>query len=116
MGPIRIINLRRLELPGEAGPLYAAKSIAALVRELGDNYARYHTHLASEVARIGRPRREDYADADGFLADWQLLHEVVTMEAFLRSCRDFREGRRPGLGWDKGVPLIDERDRLVAAP
>ena len=73
---------------------------------------RVDRHLADAFATVGgRPIREDYADPDSFLADWQLLHEVVVMEAFLRACGDLRSGRRRTLSgtnarrWSRERPV-----------
>lgn len=110
-------KLTRFELPGEAGKLRRDGKSIALVRELGDNYHRYHEFLADELARWPkRPERENYSDGDSFLGDWQHIHEIVKTEAFLRACREFRRGKRRDFGWDKSVPLVDANDRLVRAP
>lgn len=111
---ITALTLKELELPGEAGRLYRAGAIPSLVRELGDNYQRYHDFLAAELEQgPKRPDPDDYSSIDDYLVACRRVQEIVLSESFLRSCVEYRRGRP--FARVRSVALIDDSDRLVAA-
>jgi hypothetical protein len=109
------VKFERVRLPGRAGKLQEQGAEASLVRELGDNYGIYHEFLHDELAKTGRPKREDFDDVESFLAAWDRAHEIVLVEALLRTARAHRQsGRRLDASLDRSVPLVDGNDRLVS--
>jgi hypothetical protein len=104
----------RYRFPEPAGSYQAAGEAARLLRELGDNYLRYHEALADEVEAIGS-RLPDPRAYEGRVDDWARAaayrQELVAAEALLRDCALAR--RAPGVA--RGRPLVDERHRLVSA-
>jgi len=109
------LELSRVDLPGRAGELHRSGARDELIAELGDNYGRYHAYLHDEVAKRSRPRREDFANADDFLADWADFQGLVRAEAILRLCAANRgRGRRLDAPVDISRPLLDEDDKLVS--
>jgi hypothetical protein len=93
---VGLIRLSRIELPGRAGEYQRAGMTAALVAELGDNYAHYHGWLADQLARFeGPPDIDEYADTSKYVDDWAIIHDVVRAEAMLRVCFLFRRDGRP---------------------
>jgi hypothetical protein len=111
------VQIAELEFPGRAGELQRGKATAALVRELGRNYARYHAFLARELDRIDRRpgRKEMDQGFDVFLAAWDRLNDVLHGEALLRVCRAHElEGGALDAAADMTHPLVDEEHRLVS--
>lgn len=103
--------------PDPAGALQSEGSTAALVAELGDNYATYHEFLASKLAVIGTaPSPADYpGDRARYMRLWATILCVLSAESVLRSCRAYRiEGRALDAGPDLRVPLLDEHRRLLS--
>ena len=88
-----------------------------LIRELGDNYDRYHVILETKLAELGgRPQREKFARIADFLEAWDRAEAIVKAEELLRRCKRFREsGRSLDAPTDFGRPLVDREDRLVSA-
>ena len=82
-----------LEFPGRAGELQRDGATAALLRELGDNYARYHAFLRRELDQSGGdPAPRAYrGGVDGIGADPAAygrqaakLQRIVASEILLR--------------------------------
>jgi len=113
---IGIIDLGAVQLPEPAGEHQRAGATAALVRELGDNYGKYHAYLAAELAKIGRPPQiDDYSSAEECIAAWARAQQLVAAEALLRNCRAFRRSnRRLDTPLDTTTPLLDSSYRLVS--
>ncbi|HEV2756941.1 MAG TPA: hypothetical protein VG318_14330 [Actinomycetota bacterium] len=109
-------EFKLIRFPGEAGRLQEAGMSAALVRELGDHYERYHDFLADRLRSLGAvPVIADYDSSDAYLADWQLIHEVLIAESMLRACRRHRLESEPlSFAWDGLVPLVDEDYGLIS--
>jgi hypothetical protein len=109
------IDTGALRFPGRAGRLQNEGATAALVAELGDNYARYHPFLNAEFTRLGgRPDPDAFTEAAAYLEAYERVREVAAAEALLRNCRAFRErGRALDAALDPAAPLIDEAGRLV---
>lgn len=110
-------NLRmpvRYRYPEPAGSYQAAGDAAALLRELGDNYHRYHEAIAEELERCG-DITPDPASYQGRFEEWAAeaayRQELVVAESLLRDCA--RARKAPGI--EAGHPLVDERHRLVSA-
>lgn len=112
------LNIHRLELPDRAGDLQRQGATAALVRELGDNYERYHGFLAEMAERIGGPPDPArFASREEYLAACVIAQDVVRGEAILRVCRDHRRHGKPlDAAVDPGTRLYDDDYRLLAAP
>jgi hypothetical protein len=111
------VRLRNIRFPDRAGEFQDAGATASLVRELGDNYGRYHEYLAREGQRL----RDEFDpgkygwDLDGFGRAAAHLHEIVMAESLLRACRTYRrDGKRLGTRPDSMVPLVDNRQRLLS--
>ena len=111
------IQFDHVRFPGRAGELQAAGATGALVRELGGNYRRYHDFLADALARAGgRPAPEDYESFAAYAEAWDVVQEIGWAEAVLRACRGYIvEGRPLSGAAPVEEPLIDEKDRLIAA-
>lgn len=112
------LNIHRLQLPDRAGDLQRQNATPALVKELGDNYDRYHTFLAAFVESIGGlPRASGFSSRDAYFEACELAQDAVRAEAILRICRDYRQrGGRLDAAISGQQPLYDDRYRLLAAP
>lgn len=109
------VRFNTVRFPGRAGQLQAAGATPALVAELGDNYARYHDHLRTELGGLRRPDPRDYGDGERYFAAWARLEDLVKAESYLRGCRADRvAGRSLDAAAYANVPLLDEDDRLVS--
>lgn len=107
----------RLDLPDRAGELARSKDEPGLIRELGDNYGKYHRALALRLRDLGpRPRPADYASApDEYFDRAALLQEIVMAEEVLRRCRAHRrQGRDFDAGMDLDTSLVDGKRRLLS--
>ena len=119
---IGVIRLPEFEFPGRAGALQREGAIPALVRELGDNYAKYHAALAAAlIQRGGRPNPAAYDDrnykggSQNYLMAFERAREIVLAEALLRNCRAYRVNGRPlSAPVETDVPLLDSADRLLS--
>jgi len=115
---IGILPLGGVTFPGRAGELQAAGATAALVSELGGNYATYHQYLAGELRAFGkRPDPDDFETRDDYLGAWTRIHDIVRSEAVLRNCRAFvLRGRSLNVPLDpEDGPLVNETEGLLAA-
>jgi len=108
----------RLEFPDPAGSYQREKATASLVREVGDNYARYHAFLSAKLSdHGGRPDPNSYAEnIAGYLDACEEVRDVLVAEMLLRRCRAFR---KLGGSLDdrldlNATPLVDEAHRLVS--
>jgi hypothetical protein len=110
-------RLYAVDLPGRAGELQRQRSSPGLVREAGDNYGKYHDHLAAELAKFGeRPTPDNTADFDEYREKWAQIQAILYAEAALRQARAYRQKGRPlDGGYDASVPIVDDQDRLVSA-
>ena len=107
----------KLALPDRAGERARANDEPGLIRELGDNYGKYHRALALQLRDVGpRPDPSDYASSpDEYFDRAALLQEIVMAEDVLRRCRAHRrEGRDFDAGRELAIPLVDRRRRLVS--
>lgn len=115
---IASVRLRDLEFPGRAGELQRAGATPSLVRELGDNYERYHEFLRRALAEFGKePVSDDFPSFDAYIRAWAAVQEIVLAEALLRNCRAYRRTGRP-LDYpldQSGPPLVDGEFQLVSA-
>lgn len=119
IGPVAI---KHYVFPGRAGELQRQGATSELVRELGDNYARYHAALVEAFdAAGGRPHPEDFGDrsqrggSEAYLEAYERARGIVLAEALLRNCSQFRRnGRSVSAPMDPSVPLLDGSDRLVS--
>jgi hypothetical protein len=104
-----------IKFPGAAGAHQAQGSTASLVRELGDNYHTYHDFLAQRLAKLGRPRPENFKSYEAYAQAWTQVEQIVEAEVALRACRGFRKfGGR--LNAPAAATLVDANDRLVPDP
>lgn len=110
------LDLRGIEFPGQAGEFQKRQETAALVRELGDQYATYHKYLAEALEEIGeRPDPKEFRSYESFAEAWTPIEAIVHAEATLRRCRAMRkEGKRLDSGLDLRTPLIDTNDHLAS--
>lgn len=108
--------LRGVQFPGAAGEFQRTGNTASLIRELGDNYGRYHTFLAKKLESLnGRPKPGDYATFAEYAAACGRIEALVHAEATLRRCYGMRKtGARLDAALDLGSPLIGTDDRLQA--
>ena len=108
-------RLRHVKFPGRAGEFQREGRTAALIRELGDNYRTYHDFLAGELdTQRPRPRRDQFADREAYVAAWAYIQELVIAEVMLRSFRAYRrDGRRLDEPAELTRPIVQD-DRLVA--
>ncbi len=108
------LDVRGIRFPDQAGALQRARATASLVRELGDNYEKYHAYLAGELERLGGPPDpSDHETFDSYAAAWAKVEAVVHAEATLRRCQGFRKrGRSLAASLDPVVPLARD-GRLV---
>lgn len=116
---IGLLPIVEIEFPEPAGQYQRDGMTAALVRELGDNYERYHAFLADRLAQFGKvPEMRDFSTSQEFLNQWAVIHDILRAEATLRSCRAFRLFGRPlnkPLEFTHGEPpIIDGDNRLVS--
>lgn len=110
---IRQLRLGGVELPDVAGDLQRRGATASLVRELGDNYEKYHAFLARRLAEVGRPDPADYETFEEYAAAWTVAEDIVHAEVTLRACHGFRRFGK-GLDAPASSKLVDDNDRLVA--
>jgi hypothetical protein len=108
-----------LEFPDPAGALQREKATASLIREVGDNYGRYHAFLSAKLSEHGgRPDPEAYEKRiDDYLLACQEVRDVLVAEMLLRRCRVFRKlggSLDTPLSFQE-TPLVDEWHRLVSA-
>lgn len=110
-------DLSKIEFPGRAGELQRQGASASLVKELGDNYGRYHGYVTSELAKLaGPPNPKDYKDYEVYSADWARVQNLVLAEVLLRNAREFRAGRGVlDAPYDGKTPLYDDRYGLISA-
>lgn len=116
---IGLIRVLVVEFPAPAGEFQRLGLTTALVRELGDNYERYHDFLAAELAKFGKPPNiDEYRDSAAYIEDWARIHDIVRAEGLLRTCRMFRATGRPldlPLDFTRGqTPLVDHEYRLLS--
>jgi hypothetical protein len=109
------LDFRGVVFPDKAGELQKANATASVIRELGDNYSKYHAFLAAEVDRLGGPPdRSDYKSFDEYADAWSKIEALVHAEATARRCRGFRRLGRPlDDALDLKVPLAKD-NRLVS--
>jgi hypothetical protein len=110
------VKLDHYRLPGRAGELQVAGAVQQMLAELGDNYASYHHQIADDFERHGGfpDAREFEGDFDGYAAAMDYAVDVLRAERFLRIAHAWRrEGMPLGKTGTAGVPLVDERHRLV---
>jgi hypothetical protein len=109
------LEVRGYRFPGAAGAHQRAGMTASLIRELGDNYEKYHASLAAELDRLGGPPDPSaYATFDDFAAACAKVEAVVHAEAALRRCHGFRKrGASLAASLDPVVPLARD-GRLVS--
>ena len=112
------LNIHKLRLPDRAGELQDQRATAALVKELGDNYGKYHAYLAQVAEEIGGPPDPAaYPNHEAYLDACVIAQDVVRGEAILRVCRDFRRRGKPlDAAVDPEHRLYDDEFRLLAAP
>jgi hypothetical protein len=110
------LGLRGIRFPDPAGDLQRAGATASLIRELGENYGRYHEFLALRLDRLGpRPDPASFATFDEFASAWGRLEAVVQAEVVLRRCRAFRlSGASLDAAVDPRVPLMRDDDSLAS--
>jgi hypothetical protein len=107
------LRLGTVKLPGTAGELQRQRATASLVRELGDNYSKYHDALAARLAKLGRPDPADYDTYEEYAAAWEQVEDILHAEVTLRACRGRRvHGRRLDAG--PRSRLLDSNDQLMA--
>ena len=116
---IGLISILEVEFPDPAGAYQRDGMTVSLVRELGDNYGRYHAFLADKLAGFKKiPEVSDYDTSDEFLAAWALIHDILRAEAALRTCRGFRLLGQPlnqPLDFTHGeTPIVDDHYRLLS--
>lgn len=106
---------RHYRFPEPAGSHQAAGNAARLLRELGDNYHRYHQALAEELERCGSIMPDPAAYPPERFDEWAeqtaYRQELIVAESLLRDCA--RARKAPGV--EAHHPLVDERHRLVSA-
>jgi hypothetical protein len=116
---IGVIPILVIEFPDPAGQYQREGMTASLIRELGDNYARYHGFLADKLAGFDKiPEFADFATSQEYLDQWALIHDILRAEAALRTCRAFRLLGTPldqPLDFSHGEPpIVDDNYRLVS--
>jgi hypothetical protein len=110
------LNIGSLRWPGRAGKLQDERSTAALMAELGDNYASYNEWLAREANAIGsRPDPTAYDDPDDYARACAHVRDILAAEILLRQARGFRQLGRSLRDRDRSAPLVDGAHRLVSA-
>ena len=105
-----------VDFPDRAGELQRAGATAGLIRELGDNYSRYHQALQERLETLGGDANPaDFPDdpaSYGRLAN--ALQRIATTEVLLRRARAHRKQGHPLNAQLKGAPpLWDADHRLV---
>src|SRR3954451_12938668 len=116
---IALLPILIVEFPDPAGQYQRDGMTASLIRELGDNYARYHGFLADKLAAFDKiPEFDDFGSSQGYLDAWALIHDILRAEAALRTCRAFRLFGTPldqplDFAHDE-PPIVDENYRLVS--
>jgi hypothetical protein len=116
---IGLLPILVIEFPDPAGQYQRDGMTVSLIRELGDNYERYHAFLADKLAAFDKvPEFDDFGDADQYIDAWALIHDILRAEAALRTCRAFRLFGTPldePLDFTHGQPpIVDESYRLVS--
>jgi hypothetical protein len=116
---IGMIPILEVEFPEPAGTYQRDGMTVSLVRELGDNYGRYHDFLADKLASFDKiPEVSDYATSEEYLEQWALIHDILRAEAALRTCRAFRLFGQPlnqPPDFTHGeTPIVDDQYRLVS--
>lgn len=114
--PAEFLRANCLEFSDRAGELQRAGASASLIRELGDNYGRYHAYLALRLQELGG--QADPADFPDDPAAYgrhaNELQRIATSEALLRRARAHRrEGHPLDEDLNGGLPLVDSERRLV---
>ena len=106
----RTANL--VDFPGAAGEHQRNGATAALIRELGDNYADYHAFLARRIEEIGGdPDPTGFHgggdgstdDHVGYARQANALQRIAASEMLLRAARNYRKHGRP-----LSAPLRDQ--------
>jgi hypothetical protein len=116
---IGLIPILIVEFPDPAGQYQRDGMTVSLIRELGDNYSRYHGFLADQLAAFDKiPEFDDFATSQEFIDRWALIHDILRAEAALRTCRAFRLLGTPldqPLDFTHDAPpIVDENYRLVS--
>jgi hypothetical protein len=104
------LQLRFTTFPGRAGELQRAGATASLIKELGANYESYHTFLAEEFKRIGRPTPTPDGGEKAltaYLDQWARLQDLARAEVVLRSSQRFVAGGAFGPDWTRDGPLLE---------
>lgn len=106
------IRLKTVVFPGEAGEMQRRGATSSVMRALGDDYEGYHAWLAQEFTRVTpEPEPRDFnGDIEAYAAACTRFVDVLRAERVLRRCRELRKGVR-----SDGVPLLDDRQRLLSA-
>lgn len=104
-----------VRLPDPAGTLQRQNKTLDLISELGDNYAKYHQYLATEVAKFGgrQPEPARFPGFKEYAAQADRLLALVAAEVVVRRCRGARKFRRR-LDEDDPLGLIDDRYQLIS--
>ncbi len=105
-----------VEFPGRAGEFQRAGATAGLIRELGDNYSRYHEYLQGRLEEMGGdPDPKEFADDPteyGRRSD--TVQRIVASEILLRRARAQRQqGRELSDPLLDHPPVWDAEHRLV---
>jgi hypothetical protein len=111
------LHLDGVKFPGKAGEYQRSGMTVALIRELGDNYAPYHTYLFNQLKKTGgRPDPARFrGDFPGYQGACGAIDRLLIAEAVLRRCRLIRQGvtsTAPSVIGDP--PLVDDRHRLIS--
>jgi hypothetical protein len=107
------IVLRHVAFPGKAGVWQRAGRLDRLQLELAGDYAQYHEYLASQLEALGseRPDPAAFADrVDDYADACNRVLALLSAESLLRALAQAR-----GSAFPPGLPLVDERHRLVSA-
>lgn len=111
-----------VEFPGAAGEHQRQRASAALIRELGDNYAHYHAFLVSRLEEIGGdPDPVSFRGGDGaeddhvaYARQANALQRIAASEVLLRAARSHRKEGRPLSAPSRAEPpLCDANYKLV---
>lgn len=116
MADLGQFTLQKVRFPAPAGDYQENGAMASLVRELGDNYGRYHGFLADEVRKVGKaPQPDDYPTTRAYFNAWGWVQELVLAEALLRNCRAYRLFGAPlDAAADTRVPFLSPDDGLIS--
>ena len=106
-------------MPGRAGDLQDAGASAALVAELGDNYAKYHEFLVAEFDKLGGfpdPPTDPWK-MPRYLATSAKIDALASSEVALRQFRAARLKVKPedSVGGVWPGPLLDGTGRPTSA-